>query len=286
MFFVVAFRWNLYIIVFSNIKKLGDYVERSLNLLLVEDDQVLCTDFKNYIDEIGDVSLVGVTNNSTKALEYVKQYLPDVVILDLELHHGGGNGLLFLKELHSVDLPFLPYILISTNNTSNITYEYARQLGADFIFSKHQSDFSVKSVIEFLRMMKGIIHNKSQSSFLEANTTEAPLQREKRIIRMISTEFDRVGISPKLIGRRYLSEAVQIIIKKPQSNICVAIGEKYNKTDASVERAMQNAINKAWRTSDINDLSSNYTAKISSDKGVPTITEFVFYYANKIKNEL
>jgi DNA-binding NarL/FixJ family response regulator len=227
----------LYIIVFSNIRNPGDYVERSLNLLLVEDDQVLCTDFKNYIDEIGDVSLVGVTNNSTKALEYVKQYLPDVVILDLELHHGGGNGLLFLKELHSVDLPFLPYILISTNNTSNITYEYARQLGADFIFSKHQSDFSVKSVIEFLRMMKGIIHNKSQSSFLEANTTEAPLQREKRIIRMISTEFDRVGISPKLIGRRYLSEAVQIIIKKPQSNICVAIEKKYNKTDASVERA-------------------------------------------------
>ena len=89
-----------------------------------------------------------------------------------------------------------------------------------------------------------------------------------------------------MVGRKYLTEAIQITINKPQSNICVVIGEKYNKTDASVERAMQNAINKAWRTSDIDDLAQNYTAKISSDKGVPTLTEFVYYYANKIKNEI
>ena len=48
---------------------------------------------------------------------------------------------------------------------------------------------------------------------------------------------------------------------------------------------MQNAINRAWAISNIDDLLENYTAKISSSKGVPTLTEFIFYYANKIKNE-
>ena len=257
-----------------------------MNLLIVEDNQDLCNQFKLYIDEINDVSLLGITNNSTKALEYVKQYLPDVVILDLELHHGSGNGLQFLKELSSLGIPFIPYILIVTNNTSFVTHEYARKLGADFILSKHQTDFTAKNVVEFIRVMKDIIHSKSQNTFLETQTTEAPLQREKRIIRIISTEFDKIGISPKVVGRKYLIEAIQIIMKKPQSSICVLIGEKYNKTDASVERAMQNAINKAWRTSDIDELGQNYTAKISSDKGVPTLTEFVFYYASKIKNQL
>lgn len=51
-------------------------------------------------------------------------------------------------------------------------------------------------------------------------------------------------------------------------------------------RAMQNSINRAWSTSDIQDLLDNYTAKIKSDKGVPTVTEFIYFYAQKIKNEL
>lgn len=48
---------------------------------------------------------------------------------------------------------------------------------------------------------------------------------------------------------------------------------------------MQNAIAKTWRTAPIDDLLKFYTAKINSEKGVPTITEFVYYYANKLKNE-
>lgn len=64
------------------------------------------------------------------------------------------------------------------------------------------------------------------------------------------------------------------------------LGEKYKKSDASIERAMQNAINRAWRTSDIDDLLTYYTARIQSQKGVPTIMEFIFYYANKIHIQL
>ena len=47
---------------------------------------------------------------------------------------------------------------------------------------------------------------------------------------------------------------------------------------------MQNAINRTWTTSDLETLTQAYTGKISSSKGSPTVTEFIFYYANKIKN--
>jgi len=211
--------------------------------------------------------------------------LPDVVILDLELHQGGGNGLVFLQELGQMDLPLRPYILITTNNTSMITYEYARQAGADFIMAKHQSDYSVKGAVDFLRMMKSVIQSRAGRAEPEHNTTESPEQRGKRITRRIDLELDYVGISPKAVGYKYLSDAIAMIISKPEKNLCAAIGSQYGKTDSSVERAMQNAINKAWRTTDIDDLTKYYTARICSDKGVPTITEFIYYYANKIKNE-
>ena len=53
---------------------------------------------QNYADSVNDVNLVGITNNSDEALEMVQAFLPDVVLLDLELHQGGGNGLLLLSS--------------------------------------------------------------------------------------------------------------------------------------------------------------------------------------------
>lgn len=255
------------------------------SILLVEDDQFACKEFIEYIEELDDMSLIGVTNNSTKAIEYIKDFLPNAIILDLELHKGSGNGLILLQELKNHLLNVYPYILITTNNSSPITYESARQLGADFIMSKHQSDYSAKNVIDFLRIMKPVIHNRSQTSALVHNTTESPEIKNKRIVNRITSELNLIGISPKAIGYHYLIEAIQLVMKQPTQNLSIIIGKKYKKTESSVERAMQNAINRTWRTSDIDDLLRYYTARISSEKGVPTITEFVYYYANKIKNE-
>lgn len=260
-------------------------MERKLSILLVEDDEKACDAIKQYIDDLDDVSLVGIVNNSEKALEYVTNCLPEAVILDLELHQGSGNGLLFLNELKQLNLAFSPFILVTTNNSSSVIYEYAHQSGADFIMAKHQADYSAKKVVDFLRIMKSTIFNRIASKAPEHNTTESPEQKSKRIARRISLELDYVGISPKYVGYKYLSDAIQLVIKEPANKLCAIIGAKYGKTESSVERAMQNAIDKAWRTSNIEDLIAHYTAKISPEKGKPTITEFVCYYANKIKNE-
>jgi len=260
-------------------------LDNKLSVLLVEDDEGACEAIKQYIDELDDVCLVGVVNNSDKALECVRDCLPEAVILDLELHQGSGNGLLFLSELKQLDLAFSPFILITTNNSSSVIYEYARQSGADFIMAKHQGDYSEKKVVDFLRIMKSTIRSKISSKVPEHNTTESPEQKSKRIARRISLEFDYIGISPKCVGYKYLSDAIQLVIKEPTNKLCAIIGSKFGKTDSSVERAMQNAIDKAWRTSNIDDLLRHFTAKISPEKGKPTITEFVYYYANKINNE-
>ena len=39
-----------------------------------------------------------------KALDMVQYCIPDAIILDLELHEGGGNGLFFLSKLHDLGL--------------------------------------------------------------------------------------------------------------------------------------------------------------------------------------
>ncbi len=263
--------------------KEGATMENKLSILLVEDDIDVCNEITKYIDTLEDVVLVGVTNNSTKAIEHIKDNFPHALILDLELHQGYGNGLLVLEELKSMMLPIKPYVLVTTNNSSSTTYDMARTLGADFIMSKHQNNYSSQGAVDFLRMTKNVIL--SQHTHKDHKIEETPANREKRIIKRMHAELYLVGLSPKLTGFNYIVDGVVIMVEGPTTNICGLIAAKNNKTEPSVERAMQNAINKAWRKSAIEDLLVHYTAKINSDKGVPTITEFICYYANKLRGE-
>lgn len=260
-------------------------MEQELSILLVEDDPQACEDIATYMAGLDDVALTGITNNAAKADQMIRTTYPDAVILDLELHGGSGNGLSLLQSLHGAPPSKMPYILITTNNSSAVTYEAARQLGADFIFSKHQSDYSAQGVVEFLRAIKHVIQKHHATTIQSQATPESPDQRDRRITRRICLELDRVGISTKSKGYQYLIDAILLVVKAPTHNLCTLIGEKYGKTESSVERAMQNAIAKAWRTTPIDDLLTYYTAKINSEKGVPTLTEFIYYYANKIKHE-
>lgn len=259
-------------------------MHRNLNILIIEDDMQTCQKFVEYADSSDEINIVSITNNSYRALELVEEYLPDAIILDLELNDGKGNGMLFLESLKNAQIPFKPFILITTNNSSNTIYDYARQLGADFIMSKHQEDYSEAKAIEFLKMMKAIIQGNIQKQHAEYAATEPPQDYNKRLLRLITIELDHIGISPKAIGYKYLSEAILLVINGKNHNLSGTIAERYDKTDTSVERAMQNAINKAWRSNDIDELLKHYTAKISSEKGVPTLTEFIYYYARKISN--
>lgn len=260
-------------------------MDSKLEILLVEDDVEVCEKISNQILDSEDMVLVGVTNNAYKAVQEIMFKLPDAVILDLELHAGSGNGISVLQELRNLSLPKRPYILITTNNSSRTTYEMAHSLGADFIMSKHQQGYSVESVLDFLRITKSVVKHTNKLDTLENRTNETEEQHTRRINRRISVELNRIGINPKSVGYSYLVDAIIIMLKNPTHNICTQLAIKNKKTESSVERAMQNAISRAWRTNSAEDLLAWYTAKIDVNRGNPTVTEFICYYANKLRNE-
>lgn len=137
-----------------------------LNILIVEDDYETCENFVKLMDKFPDINIIHITNDSSNALEQLNILLPDVVILDLELHIGSGSGLDFLSGINTMIVSRIPYILVTTNNSSQVTYEHARQLGADFIISKHQNNYSEEYVLNFIKMMKTAIQNKTKPSTL------------------------------------------------------------------------------------------------------------------------
>lgn len=260
-------------------------MSRPLTVLLVEDDNTICEKILAEADGTEDVTVVDTTNDSQHALKLLEEYLPDAVILDLDLSNGRGNGFEFLQKLKGLSLSITPYILVTTNISSPITQNFTKDLGADFIFYKHQKDYREKTAVDFLRMMRPLILGKQQHDNLSGTFSETPAQKNQRLKRLISTELDYIGINPKCVGYQYLIDSILLIINENHSNIPALVAQKHKKTTASVERGMQNAISRAWRNTDIDELLLHYTAKINPDRGIPTLTEFIYYYANKIKNK-
>ena len=258
-------------------------MERPLTILLIEDEPQECQELIQYIESINEVRLVGVINNSKKALDYAVDTQPDAIILDLELHKGYGNGISFLQALHEKKLPFPIYVLVTTYNLSSVTHESVRKNGADFIMLKSQEDYNAKTVIDFLSSLKTIIQNNKKAIDF-CNTSEMLEVRKRREKTRVIRELEYIGISPSTTGRKYLIDSILHIVNEEAGSLLTTISKKYCKTEASVERAMQNAIDKAWRTTHIFDLEKYYTPRIKSARGVPTIMEFIYYYGEKIKS--
>lgn len=260
--------------------------KEGLSLLLVEDDPDTCKKFQDYINLTPSIKLVDFTNSSYRAIKVMRNIVPDVIILDLELNEGNGNGLLFLQDLKQIPLSFKPYILVTTNNSSSTTHDAARRLGADFIMTKHQPDYSEKYVVDFILMMKDVIKGHHPNAPKVKDNAQPPEPPLSLLHKLIAAELNVVGISPKAIGYNYLTDAIILIINGQSQNICTTLSYKYKKTASSIERAMQNAINRAWKSTDVDELLIHYKARINSERGVPTLTEFVHYYAKTVKNQL
>ena len=258
-------------------------MDKILSILIIEDDSSACRELKECIEAQEELHLAAITNNAVDALLLVRTHIPNVILLDLELHQGGGNGLIFLHELSKMHLDHPPFILVTTNNMSEVILEQARELGADFTLTKYEQGYSAEYVIQNLLLMRKAIHKKNTQIASLPDMT--PAQAEQLLIKRIQRELDLIGVSTKLIGYTYLVDSILLTVQGYKGNLARELAPKYGKSEKSIERAMQSAIKQTWQSSDIDDLLTYYTARVRAERGCPTMMEFVSFYATKIKHD-
>ena len=254
---------------------------KPLNLLLIDDDVGHCEMYTQYVRGLGGTHLLTAVDGIKQGLSIVGKSLPDVIILDLELNNSDGDGIAFLQKLHSLGLKEIPYVIVITNNLSQNTHTLARQCGADYIFIKTKIDYSPKLVIDFATRY---IENKTHMHF------EVKSSQNDEILKLKADRLvESIGVTSDMTGKKYLVDAIYLVYTlgndKAQlsKNIYPQLAKQYKKSDFSIEKAISNAIRKAWRITDNNILAANYTAGISVEKGLPTNKELIFYFADKLK---
>ena len=254
-----------------------------MKILLVEDDVNECQIYKNIAKNRNDIEIVSITNSSIKAIEDYKCYKPDAVILDLELNDGEGSGFDFIEKLQEQVKGKLPKLVVTTNVHSDIVYDFFHKNNIDFIFYKKQKNYSQENIINTLLLLKNYDSNKI------VNTEVDDKSLEESILYKINNELDLIGIGTHLQGRKYLCDAIYFVMQSDENSklsIVQYLVSKYKKYNSTISRAMQNAILYAWRIMPIEDLTTHYTARVNYETGVPTPTELIYYYADKIRKEI
>lgn len=260
-----------------------------LNVLLIEDDKAECIKFENYIKTRNDVKLIASTDSDIEGLELIKKTMPDAIILDIELHNGSGNANSFdlIENLQKMKFSKRPKIVVNTVVSSNTVYDYLHDKGIDLIFYKKQQNYSIENVINTLVLLSDYSEDKSLTGNI---VIEDNKENEEKISNIINDELNLIGIGLHMQGRKYLHDAIYYIITNTDGGEKISavqyLVNKYKRASSTISRDMQNAILHAWRVSSLEDLETYYTAKINYETGVPTPTEFIYYYADKIKKIL
>jgi len=265
-------------------------VGRRYKVLIVEDDPRYSEPLKDFLNQTEDFKVVQVTVSAEKALQLVKAHLPDVLIVDLLLTDGDGDGMQLLQSIYDSkeNLPIKPYILVTTNVGSEKTLARLNSGLADFIFSKKMNSYSPKFILGHLRTM---------ALAFDCNTATvnqeiiSPIDKETLIRTRVESELNNYYIKPNNKSKDYLIDAICMIFEIPKDKnpvykeIFTKIGKRYNKQSNNVNMCIDNLIQRAFEKTDHDDLKRIYEPYLDLSRGAPTTSEFISYIANKIRRE-
>ena len=264
--------------------------DKPMLVVLIEDDASACRAFMDCVSGRTDISFVGMTGCSDKGMEYVKDKLPEAVILDMELNWGEGSGLDFLEKLQKTDLSIRPMVAVTTRNRSEIVQEHLHEYGVEWVFCKKQIGYCPEMVINHLLKLRPYRHTVRLGNLPPGlQTLETPEELRNRIMQRIDAELNAIGISTRFKGRELIREAIVLLVSKDKKESEMVLNDlaTTHKTHYNnIVRNIQTAIQNAWQNNDIEILDKLYTAPVRKALGSPSPTEFIHYYADKIRRSM
>jgi two-component system response regulator (stage 0 sporulation protein A) len=256
--------------------------EKKIRILIADDNKEFCEILGEYLSREKDIQLVATANDGFEALEQIKKYKPDILVLDIIMPHLDGLGV--LEKLNAMDLEKFPDIVVLSAVGQDKITQRALALGADYyivkpfdmqIFIKRIRQMTDNNIVPIERKRKG----QPENYFTEGQSLDVE----------ITNIIHEIGVPAHIKGYLYLREAIKTVVNDIEMLSAVTkelyptIAKRYNTTSSRVERAIRHAIEVAWSRGKVDTINNLFGYTIHNDKGKPTNSEFIAMVADKIR---
>lgn len=262
-------------------------MEEKLKVMIVDDNKEFVRLLSMYVDSQKDMQVVGSLNDGLNVVAKIKEWKPDVLLLDIIMPE--KDGLAVLEEMEETTLEKKPYsIVMSAIGQEKITHK-AISLGAMYYVVK---PFDLETLVDRLRdITKTEISKIYEVKGTKYISTGQNKQRGEPLEVKVTNLIHDLGVPAHIKGYQYLREAIMATVDNEEMINAVTktlyplLSKKFNTTPSRVERAIRHAIEVAWNRGEIavHDKIFGYT--VNSNKGKPTNSEFIALLADKIRLE-
>ena len=259
-----------------------------LKIMVVDDNKEFTKILTMFVNGEQDMEVVCSAYDGLNVVSLIKQYNPDVVLLDIIMPE--KDGLAVLEEIQEKIEKRPLIVMMSAIGQEKITQK-ALSLGAMYYVVK---PFDLATLTDRLRELVGTTAN----SVLEKSHGEyifKPQNKSRKVapieVRVTNLIHD-VGVPAHIKGYQYLREAIimsvenEEVINAVTKTLYPALAKSFKTTPSRVERAIRHAIEVAWNRGQIEVHDKIFGYTVNSNKGKPTNSEFIAMLADLLRMEI
>lgn len=197
-------------------------MSNKINILIADDHSMLRMGLKQILELEKDITVTAQASNGTEAIKLAKEYLPDVILMDINMP--GINGLQAIKEIKQEKLP-CKVIVLTIHEDREYLFK-TLQMGAEGYVLK---DAEPAVLIEAIRNVHG------GQSYIQPNMT-----------RELVKEFNRVTLHEKEKNdeNNLTSREVEVLELIAEGMINKEIAKKLYISEKTVKNHVSNIFKK------------------------------------------
>ncbi|MDF9410062.1 sporulation transcription factor Spo0A [Pelotomaculum isophthalicicum JI] len=246
-------------------------MKSGIKVLIADDNREFCELLSSFIEQQNGLEIVGVAHNGLQAIEFIREYSPDVVVLDIIMPQLDGIGV--LENLAGIGKR--PKVIMLTAFGQESITRRSVDLGADYFILK---PFDFNLLVNHIRQLAN-----------EFSMHQYVQQTKKRDLDTdVTNVMHEMGIPAHVKGYHYLREAVIMaynntsLVGALTKELYPMVAKRFNTTPSKVERAIRHAIQLACDRGNVKMIHNVFGYTMNIERGKPTNGQFISVIADKL----
>ncbi len=244
-----------------------------IKVLVVDDSDIHLSLLDKYFNKHNIIEIVKIIKNGKEAIDYLKENIVDLIILDIILPYIDGLGVLEYIKNNNINIPVIITTAFKETNVIRRVSEYGVKY---YLLKPFDMGYLESVILNTFNYSKNILMN------LENN----------KIQKYLSTILHDIGMPSNIKGYEYIRSAVMMIFDDPSYMYGITkylypnISIKHNTSIQRVERNIRHAIEISCLRGDIDTIEELFGSSISAIKSKPTNSEFIMTIVDKIRLDI